>query len=159
MSLLAISYDDIFDAFLECITDHNLASLDKSEAYQMMAGWFRKGVTKSYIKRLFSSSTLDKETQVFRFELKHPAKDETEQDQIDFVKNVACKAMVIEWCEPKVNSTINISQMFGTKEQKYYSQSAHLSELRNLLADTKAELKHELGDRGVVINSYLETSE
>lgn len=158
MSLLTIQYDEIFDTFLESVTDYHLASLEKSDAYKMMAGWLRKGITKSYVKRLFTTSTFDDETQIFTFELKHPATDETDEDQIDFVKGVASKAMVIEWCEPKVNRTTNMVQMFGGKEQKWFSESQHLAQLRELLADTKAELRHELGDRGVVINSYLGTS-
>lgn len=158
MSLLTIQYDEIFDTFLESVTDYHLASLEKSDAYKMMAGWLRKGITKSYVKRLFTTSTFNDDSQIFTFELKHPAKDETDKDQIDFVKGVASKAMVIEWCEPKVNKTTNISQGFFGKEQKLFSQASHLAELRNLLADTKAELRHELGDRGVVINSYLGTS-
>lgn len=155
MSSLQISYDDIFDSFLGSITDYNLASLDKSEAFQFMEGWLRKGINASYVKRIFTVSSLDDETQIFTFELKRPMEDESDDDQIEFVKGVAVKAMVIQWCEPQVRKTTNIAQFFGGKEQKFYSQSSFLSELRGLLNDTKAELRQELGDRGVVNNVYL----
>lgn len=159
MSSLQITYDDIFSTFLESVTDYNLASLDKSEAYGLMSGWLRKGIKKSYVKRLFIESTLDDTAQIFTFQLLHPVKDETDEDQIDFVKNVASKAMIIEWCEPQVQRTTNMSQFFGGKEQKYYSQAQHLAELRGLLEDTRKELRQELGDHGVVNNTYLGTVE
>lgn len=157
MSLLQLSYDDIFESFLGSVTDYDLASLDKSDAYGLMSGWLRKGVKKSYVKRIFTTSTLNDETQVFTFELKHPADGEEDEDQIDFVRNVICKAMIIEWCEPQVKRTTNTKQVFSGKEQKYYSQAQHLTELRGLLEDTKKELRQELGDRGIVNNQYLGT--
>lgn len=158
MSLLSIAYDDIFSSFMESVTDYNLASLDKSEAFSLMSGWLRKGATRSYIKRIFITSTLDDESQIFTFQLKNPATDESDDDQIDFVKNVLSKAMIIEWCKPIVQRTTNMAQFFGGKEQSWFSQAQHLSQLRSLLSDTEAELRHELGDRGVVINSYLGTT-
>lgn len=158
MSSLQLTYDEIFESFLGSITDYNLASLSPSDAFQLMAGYLRKAISKSYVKRLFSASRLNDETQIFSFTLKHPATDETDEDQLDFVKGVACKSMIIEWCEPQVKKTTNMAQLFGGKEQSFYSQSQHLSQLRELLADTKAELRQELGDRGVVVNTYLGTT-
>ena len=118
MSLLQISYEDIFNVFLESITDYNLASLEEEDAFLLLKGWMKKGLSKSYIKRIFKTSTFDDENQIFEFQLKHPSKDETDSEQSEFVINVVSKAMIIEWCEPQVKKTTNMSQMFGGKEQK-----------------------------------------
>lgn len=158
MSLLQLTYDEIFSSFLSSVKDHNLSLLEESDANDLMEEWLRKGVSKSYIKRLFFSSTLDTENKLFVFELKHPSLEESDSDQTDFVKEVVCKAMLIEWCEPQVKNSVNLSQFFGSKEQKWFSQAQHLTQLRELLMDTKIELRHELGDRGVLINTYLGTS-
>ena len=155
MSLLTLNYDDLFSAFLGAITDYKLASLDQSDAYQLMAGYLRKTVARSYIKRLFTTSSLDDETQIFTFELRHPTDSENDEDMQEWVKLILSKGMVVEWAEPQVNSGLNMAQFFGGKEQKYYSQSAHIAELRGLLEDTKLELRREIGDRGLINNSYL----
>lgn len=156
MSSLTISYDDIFDAFLSSLTDYKLASLAQNDAYQMMSGWLKRGLNKSNVKRLFTISTLDNETQTFTFQLKRTKKDETDEDQIEFATAILCKSMIVEWCEPKVKTTNTIDQMFAGKEQSFYSQATHLTQLRALLEDTRNELRQEIADRGVLINAYLE---
>ena len=63
--------------------------------------------------------------------------------------------MVIKWLEPQVKSKVNIAQMFGGKEQKFYSQSQHLSELKDMLETEKISLNKLIRDRGSVFNPYL----
>lgn len=159
MSLLQISYDDIFDSFLGSVTDYSLASLDKSDAYGFMTGWLRKGLGKPYVKRIFSTSVFDDVSQTFTFQLRRPAVGETDEDQLEFVRNIAAMAMVVEWCAPQVMKTTNMTQLFATKEQKFYSQKEMLAELQELLKNTRHELRQELCDRGVVNNPYLGTVE
>ena len=57
MSLLQISYEDIFNVFLKSITDYNLASLEEEDAFLLLKGWMKKGLSKSYVKNLESSLT------------------------------------------------------------------------------------------------------
>lgn len=64
--------------------------------------------------------------------------------------------MVLGWIDPKVNSLTNIAQAFGTSDEKYYSQSAHLSELRALRDDTERRLRAMIRDRGYANNDYLD---
>lgn len=158
MSLLQIQYDGIFELFLGSVTDYSLATLEEEDAKGLMSGWLRKGISRPYVKRIFSTSRFNDAEQMFEFQLAKPSLNESDEDQIDFVKGIAVKAMIIEWCTPLVMKTTNMVQMFGEKEQKYFSQALHLSELRGLLDDTKKELRQELGDRGVVINKYLGTA-
>lgn len=155
MSLLTLNYDDLFSAFLGAITDYKLASLDQSDAYQLMAGYLRKTVARSYIKRLFTTSSLDDETQIFTFELRHPTDSENDEDMQEWVKLVLSKGMVVEWAEPQVKNVTLTSQFFGGKEQRFFAQSNQLAELRGLLEDTQNELRREIGDRGLINNSYL----
>jgi len=155
MASLTLNYDDLFASFLGAITDYKLASLDQSDAYQLMAGYLRKTIARSYIKRLFTTSSLDDETQIFTFELRHPTNSENDEDMLEWVKLILSKGMVVEWCEPMVRSVVNMSQFFGGKENKYYSQAQHLSELRGLLEDAKLELRREIADRGYINNTYL----
>lgn len=73
----------------------------------------------------------------------------------EFVKDVLARGMVIAWLEPQVKSVLLTAQMFGGKEEKYYSQAAHLSQLQSLLADAKTELSKILRDYGYLYNSYI----
>ena len=47
------------------------------------------------------------------------------------------------------------SQMYGGKEQKFYSQANHLIEIKSMLKDCKTELRKMIRDRGYIYNSYI----
>ena len=47
--------------------------------------------------------------------------------------------MVRGWLAPQINSVTLTNQVFGGKEEKYYSQSAHLIEMRSLDADLQRQ--------------------
>ena len=64
--------------------------------------------------------------------------------------------VVVAWLEPKKNSINNIAQMFASKEEKFYSQSQHLSELRGLVNDSRKQQRRMIADRGYAWNSYLD---
>jgi hypothetical protein len=49
--------------------------------------------------------------------------------------------MALAWLDQTLNSTELTLQFIGGKEEKYFSQSAHISELRNLRADTLREMQ------------------
>lgn len=64
--------------------------------------------------------------------------------------------MVVEWVQPKVNSTTLLNQMItNSKESKWYNQKDHLNELKGLLADSENKVRSMLRDRGYIYNSYL----
>lgn len=71
----------------------------------------------------------------------------------DFISNIMAAGMVIQWLEPQVKSVLHTLQMFGGKEEKFYSQSNHLGELKGLLQDCKMELRKTIRDRGYIYNS------
>lgn len=84
----------------------------------------------------------------------------TIDDNIDkeFVLEIFSMGMVLSWVKPKVNSIVNTAQIFGTSDQKWYSQSNHLSELQNLQSNIQAELRNMIRDRGYANNTYLDGS-
>lgn len=150
---MTLSYEDIFSSFLGYVTDYNLASIDMQEANDLMCEWLRKAYSKPYLRRLFSSSTLDDEIQTLTFEMAFKYSDDID---LDFVVEILAKGMVVEWLQPQVKSKLMTAQMFGGKEQKFFSQSQHLSELRGLLEDITLEQRKMIRDRGYIDNQYLE---
>ena len=150
--MTSLSYDEIFSDFLGSVTDYGLASIDIDDMYGSMTEYLHKTLSLSYIRRLFSSINLDDTIQKINFEVANKVDDDAD---IDFIKYILSKGMVVEWLKPQVRSKLNIAQMFGGKEQKFYAQSTHLSELRGLLEDTQLELRKAVRDRGYIYNPYL----
>lgn len=153
--MTSLSYEKIFNDFLGNVTDFDFPSLSQSDAYEMMTEYLHKTLSVPYVRRLFSSAQLDDAVLQFNYELEYMVDDGAD---LDFVRNILSKGMVVEWLKPQVRSKVNISQMFSGKEQKFFSQSAHISELRSLLEDTNLEIRKEIRDRGYIYNSYLEDS-
>ena len=150
--MASLSYDEIFSDFLGSVTDYELASIDIDDMYGLMTEYLHKALSLSYVRRLFSSISLDDTIQEMSFEVAN-AVDETAD--VDFIKYILSKGMVIEWLKPQVRSKLNIAQFFGGKEQKWFSQAQHLTELRGLLEDTQLDMRKAIRDRGYIYNSYL----
>lgn len=152
--MASLKYDDIYSCFLGKITDYKFMSLSTDDAYELMKDWLHSAVSKPYTRRVFSSLTLDDEIMVCNFEI---ADAVDEYNDRDYGIEVITKAMVIEWLEPQVKSVLNISQMFGGKEQKFYAQSTHMNEIQKMLDDAKAELRKIIRDHGYFYRSYNAT--
>lgn len=151
---MVLSYDVILSEFLSMIDDKKFLTLDESDANLMMSGWLKTSLSDSYVQRLFSNKKYDNELRLFTFELRHPDKYD-EQGDIDFITKILATGMLIAWLQPKVTSTTNINQMFGGKEEKFFSQSNHLEQLRQLLYDSRLNLRKMIRDRGYIHNTYI----
>ena len=149
--MTSIKYETIFSFFLGSITDYKLASLNEEDANTIMIEYLHKALSASYLNRIFSIRSIDDDNQVFMYELKYS----TGEDETDFVCNAIAKWMVYEWLHNQVRSVVNTAQFFGGSEQKFYSQQAHLSELRALQDDAYSEARKFVMDRGWINNSYL----
>lgn len=147
--MTSISYEEIFSSFLGNVTDYNLASLSATDAFELMTEYLHKTIADPYVKHIFTEVTLDDEIQLLSYTLSN------DEDNEDFVITAISKWMVYEWLHKQVKSVTNITQMFGNKEQKYYSQSQHLSELRSLESDSYREARFFIQNRGYIDNSYL----
>lgn len=145
-------YQAIYSSFLSKITDYKFLSLPEDDIYDLMRGWLHSTAGKVYIRRIFDTLVLDDEVLKITFELKNPVDDNAD---LDYVVEILAKGMVIEWLEPQVKSVLNTSQMFGGKEQKFYAQANHLSELKGMLSDAKTELRKMIRDHGYIYNSYI----
>lgn len=152
--MASINYEDVYSIFLSSITDYNLLTGDDSAIYNQFAEMLHKVVGRTFVRRLFSSFTMDDSTHVIEYEMKTPREDEAEDR--DFVVNILAKGMIAEWVEPQVNKTSLTAQFFGGKEQKYFSQAQHLSEMQSLLSSARLEMRKMIRDRGYIYNPYLE---
>lgn len=150
---MTADYDEIYSKFLIKITDYKFLGLDESDADEMMNSWMHSALAHPYIRSIFSSVTLDDDIGILEFEMDYPIDDD---EDYDFTLEVISRGMVIEWLEPQVASVDLVKQMFGGKEQKFYSQAQQLESNRTFLNELKAKLRRFIADRGYINNEYID---
>lgn len=151
--MITLEFQDIFSVFHNKIDAYDFLELTPEEIEAFEFEWLRTAGSKPYVRRLFSSYSYDADSEVINFEMRYATNDE---EDLDFVTEILALGMVVEWLMPKVNSMDNIFQVYGSKEEKFYSQSQHLKEVRALRDSIKNEQRKMIRDRGYVYNSYIE---
>lgn len=149
--MASIKYDEIYSCFLGKITDYKFASLPADDAYDLMKDWLRSSIAQPYIRRIFSSITLNDDIMMAEFEIVDSVDESADRD---YGIEIIARAMAIEWLEPQVKTTTSIAQMFGGKETKWFSEANHLKEIKDLLAGMKAELRKIIRDHGYFYRDY-----
>lgn len=137
---MATPYEKIYNRFLQKITDFNLAEVDDYSFDEMMNGWLNSAVIRVR-KCQHDLSLRDDELQEF------------EEDLSDLEVELLALGMVDAWVSQYLHSTELISQFIGGKEEKYYSQAAHIKELRDLKESNLLEM-----NRLHNYNTYLTSS-
>ena len=150
--MASIYYDEIFEQFLGEVTDHNLVKLVDADADELMVGWLKKAISDPMIKKQFSSFKNDKQIQEITYELKN---SEDEESDKDFVVELIAKQMVYVWANAMLKKDENLSNFFGSKEQKFYSPAQFMTALNEVVRDSKNDVRQMVGDRGISVNSYL----
>ena len=141
------SYAEIFNLALSEITDPALAKWSEKDLSDELYKWLQKAIGKLPQIR-------DEVTERDSF-------DHTKIDKIGFVntlsdttKTVLALAIVREWLNPQIASTLNTWQRFSKKEG--YSQAEHLKQLMALDEKYKIEIKKLLRDDTYVDNDYFD---
>lgn len=113
------SYGEIYERFAQKITDYKLLELSDNDVREMMHSWMVSAISK--FKRCKSDLT-NRNDELYRFN----------EDLLDIEKEILAELMVGEWLTPQLNSVLYISQFFGGKEEKFYSQANGLNSLKDL---------------------------
>ena len=164
-----IYYKEVYSQFFLKIEGYDIFDENISDEYreQLLCSWLHSSIGKPYVNRLFSTVTLtdpyqdeDPETGeitdmdgIIEYELKNKIDEDFNDKQ--FIIEVLAYGMALCWLEPKVYSLTNIAQMFSTSDERFFSQSTHLSELRNLRDDLINHQRSLIRDRGYSNNSYI----
>lgn len=143
--MITSEYDDIFSRFMTRITDYGFAAQDEYLAGEMMQNWLHSVVAKPMVRRLFSSISADDDIEEVEYEMKESLDDDSDQE---FVEEMLAVGMIISWLSPQYNTVLNTSQMFTNSEQKFYSQAAHLNELREMYTKAQTDFRKLIRDRG-----------
>ena len=140
---MATPYENIYERFLSKITDFNLVEMDDYSFDKMMLGWLNSSIAR--MRKCKSDLSLrDNEMQEFT------------EDLSDLEIELLALGMVDAWVTPMLNSTELTLQFIGGKEEKYYSQSQQLAELRNLKKENSLEMNRLHNYFTYTNNSYFD---
>lgn len=137
---MATPYEKIYERFLNSVTDFNLAELDDNTLDEMLRDWLHKAIVRT---RTSSDLSRDDETDVFN------------NDLSDLDIELLSLGMKLAWLDQTLASTELTLQFIGGKEEKWFSQATHISELRALREDTKLEIQKLHSYNTYVNNSYF----
>lgn len=124
---MATPYEKVYGRFLNKCTDFNIADLDDHTLNEMMKDWLDSAI----IRTRTSSDLFVRDDEVEEFE-----NDLSDQDV-----ELLAMGMVLAWLDQRIQSTEYTNLFIGGKEQKFYSPSSQLAELRNLRADILREMQ------------------
>ena len=124
---MATPYENVYKRFLQKIKDFNLAEFDDYSFDETMQSWLNSSIVRAR-KCQHDLSLRDDDTQEFK------------EDLSDLEIELLALGMVDSWVTPMINSTELTLQFIGGKEEKYFSQSQQLAELRNLKKENSLEM-------------------
>lgn len=149
---MTLQYENIFSIFLSKITDYSFLEYDENFIREQMVSWLHSSASSPRLRAKFSTLILNDEESYLDFSLKNSV---DEQSDCEFTTDILARAMVIAWLEPEVKNVLFTKQLLTGKEEKFYSQASHLSQLEQMLYSAKTELKNILRDYGYLNNSYI----
>ena len=138
---MATPYEKIYERFLNSVTDFNLAELDDNTLDEMLRDWLHKAIVRT---RTSSDLSRNDDMDVFN------------NDLSDLDIELLSLGMKLAWLDQTLASTELTLQFIGGKEEKWFSQAAHISELRALREDTKLEIQKLHSYNTYVNNSYFD---
>lgn len=140
---MATPYEKIYNRFSQKISDFNLVEADDHSLGEMLQGWLNSSIVRIR-KCQHDLSKRNDELQEF------------EEDLSDLEIELLALGMVDAWVTPMLNSTELTLQFIGGKEEKYYSQSQQLAELRNLKRENSLEMNRLHNYYTYTNNSYFD---
>ena len=146
-----MTYEEIYSQFYSKETDPTFfKKYSKNEAYELMRNWLHSIVAIPYVRKCFSTISLDDEILELTFELKNSVDEDSDNY---FVKDIFAQGMVICWMQQQIDKVTSLATVVGGKEEKtilnnYKNNIARLKEL-------KVEFKKTIRDYGYINNEYI----
>ena len=141
--MASLEYAEIYSRFYIKIKDYEIVALDEQLANEMLNGYLRSTLSKPMVRRLFSSVSADDDVEEIDFELRESL--DTDSDT-DFITEVLAVGMVSAWASPRYHSTLLTSQLLSNSEQKFFSQSQHLAEMKAMFEKSQTDLRKLIRD-------------
>ena len=120
-------YEKVYGRFLNHMTDFNLADLDDHTLGEMFKDWLHSAIVTT--RTSSDLAARDDDNEAFK------------NDLSDLDVELLSMGMRLAWLDQRINSTEYTNLFIGGKEEKFYSPSSQLAELRALRADTLREMQ------------------
>ena len=146
-----MTYEEIYSQFYSKETDPTFfKKYSKDEAYELMRSWLHSIVAIPYIRKCFSTITLDDEILELTFELANSIDEDSDNY---FVKDIFAQGMVICWMQQQIDKITSLATVVGGKEEKtilnnYKNNIERLEQL-------KVQFRKIIRDYGYINNSYI----
>ena len=150
--MASLNYNEVYSRFFSRVQAYDFLSITEEELNEFLNSWLHSAMHKPYIRKLFKTIRFDDEVQSIEYEMSYNIDEYSDKE---FIIEVGSLGIAIQWLEPKINNVLNIVQFFGSKEEKMYSQAAHLKETMALRDSFKKEQRQIITDRGYMWNTYL----
>lgn len=137
------SYAAIYDRATRYLTDFDLAAMSDADLEDTLHGYLVSAISNF---RRCKNDLSDRDDEIRQFNT----------DLLDVEQEILAILVARAWLQPQINSTLLTAQVFSDKEQKYYSQAAHLSELLNLDEKLKLDAQKLSRDYSYSFGSYWE---
>lgn len=136
-------YEKIYNRFSQKITDFNLTEIDDYSLDEMLNGWLNSSIVRIR-KCQHDLSARDDNKREF-------------QDSLtDLEVELLSMGMLDAWLSQYLNSTENVLQFIGGKEEKFYSQSSHIAEIRAIKDENLREMNRLHNYYTYTNNSYFD---
>ena len=111
-----MTYEEIYSQFYSKETDPTFfKKYSKDEAYELMRSWLHSIVALPYVRKCFSTITLDDEILELTFELVNSVDEDSDNY---FVKDIFAQGMVICWMQQQIDKITSLATVVGGKEEK-----------------------------------------
>lgn len=132
-------YSEIYNSFLEKITDYNLPSFTNEDRENILHGLMIRASSK--FKRLCKVDLSDKDDIIAQF-------NNTLDDEII---DIISTGMIVEWLKPKYYLDDHMQNMLNTNDYKLAASPANmLSSIRETYNQTKQEFKSAMNEYSFV---------
>ena len=136
-------YSTLYEKCLSKLEDPTLAMLPEEDLENMLHGYLMSAIAK-HRKCEHDLSDRDEELKQFNFDLS------------DLEIEIISILMTREWISQHLNSVINVMQVFGGKEEKWFSQASHIKELREMDDRLRLEAQQLSRDYSYIDNDYFD---
>jgi hypothetical protein len=137
------SYGTIYKWALRKIDDPSLAQWAEEDLENELYGWMLSAIAKF---RKCKNDLSDRNEELKQFNA----------DLLLIEQEILAILMAREWLAPQLNSVNLTSQVFGGKEEKFYSQAAHLDSLSERDEKLKLEAQQLHRDYTYMDNDYFD---
>ena len=136
-------YSTLYEKCLSKLEDPTLAMLPEEDLEEMLHGYLMSAIAK-HRKCEHDLSDRDEELKQFNSDLS------------DLEIEILSILMVREWISQRLNSVTNVMQVFGGKEEKWFSQASHIKELREMNDRLRLEAQQLSRDYSYIDNDYFD---